>query len=320
MILDLLAGILVLAVVLAIASAIGAAWIERRHPPTGRFIEVAGGRLHILELGEATDTLPVVLLHGASGNLQDMRLSLGERLARNHRVVLIDRPGHGWSGRPGGDADAALARQAALIAQVLDRLGIARAIILGHSFAGAVVTAFALSFPQRVAALALLAPATHPWSGGIAWFYTVASLPFVGPLFARTIVLPVALPVLERLCVSVFAPQPMPERYADRAAIALLLRPSAFVANARDVAQLLADVTRQSPRYAEIAAPTVIITGDRDTIVSPTIHSKALAAALRHAKLIVLEGVGHAVQHVAADRVVAEVEQLAARSTLSRQT
>ena len=62
-------------------------------------------------------------------------------------------------------------------------------------------------------------------------------------------------------------------------------------------------MTRQSPRYGEIAAPTVIVTGDRDTIVSPTIHSRALAATLPHAKLIVLPGVGHVVQHVAAELV-----------------
>jgi len=317
MILKLLAGIVMLVALLAIVSAIGTAWIEREHPPAGRFIEVTGGRLHILELGNATSTVPVVLLHGASGNLEDMRLALGERLARGHRVVLIDRPGHGWSERPGGDADASLARQAALIAQVLDRLRIERAIILGHSFAGAVATAFALSFPERVAALALLAPVTHTWPGGIAWFYRLASTPFIGPLFARTLVLPAALPFLDRLCLPVFAPQPMPESYTRRAAIALLLRPSAFVANARDVAQLKENVTRQSPRYGEIQAPTVIIAGDRDTIVSPTIHSKALAAALPHAKLIVLPGVGHAVQHVAADLVVAEIERLASAPRLA---
>ena len=256
--------------------------------------------------------MPVVLLHGASGNLQDMRLALGDRLAARHRVILIDRPGHGWSGRPGGDEDASPTRQAALIAEVLDRLGIRRAIIVGHSFAGAVVTAFALSFPERVAGLVLMAPVTHPWPGGIAWFYRVAATPVIGPLFARTVVLPAAFPFLDRFSAAVFAPQAMPEDYPRLAAIPLLLRPSAFVANARDVAALKESVTRQSPRYGEITAPTVIVTGDRDTIVSPTIHSRALAATLPHAKLIVLPGIGHAVQHVAADLVVSEIERLAA--------
>ncbi len=311
MILNICLAVALIVGLLALVTAVGAVLIERKHPPAGRFVEVEGGRLHVLDLGAQNDEVPIVLLHGASGNLHDMRLSLGERLARNHRVILIDRPGHGWSSRLGGDADASPSHQAALIAQVLDNLGVGRAVVVGHSFAGATVTAFALGFPDRVAGLVLLAPVTHPWPGGIAWFYTLAATPVIGPLFARTIVLPAAFPFMQPFARSVFAPQPMPEDYVNRSALALLLRPAAFLANARDVAQLKASVTRQSPRYREIVAPTVIITGDRDTIVSPDIHSRPLAATLAHARLIVLPGVGHAVQHVAADLVVAETERLA---------
>ena len=311
MILNICLGAVVVVALLALVTAVGSFAIERQHPPAGRFIDVEGGRLHVLELGAQNGGVPLVLLHGASGNLHDMRLGLGERLARSHRVILIDRPGHGWSGRPGGDEDASPARQAALIAQVLDTLDIKRAIVIGHSFAGAIVTAFALDFPDRVAGLVLLAPVTHPWPGGIAWFYTLASTPVIGPLFARTIVLPMAFPFLQAAAATVFAPQPMPQDYVSGSALSLLLRPSAFVANARDVARLKESVTRQSPRYAQIKAPTVIITGDRDTIVSPDIHSRALAVTLPHAKLIVLPGVGHAVQHIATDLVIAETERLA---------
>lgn len=310
MILNLCLGVALIVGLLALATAVGAVLIERRHPPLGRFVEIEGGRMHVLELGAQHDGVPIVLLHGASGNLNDMRIGLGERLARDHRVILIDRPGHGWSGRSGGDEDAFPSRQAALIAQTLDALGVQRAVVIGHSFAGAIVTAFALTFPQRVAGLVLLAPATHPWPGGIAWVYTLASTPVIGPLFARTIVLPAGLLFLDAGSRSVFAPQPMPEGYVERSALALLLRPSTFVANARDVARLMESVVRQSPRYGEITAPTVIITGDRDTIVSPEIHSRALATTLPNAKLIVLPGVGHAVQHVAADLVIAETERL----------
>ncbi len=309
MILKILIAILAIAVVLAAITAIGAYAIERAYPPVGRFVETSGGRLHVLEMGPA-DGAPIVLLHGASGNLLDMRLALGALLAQRHRVILIDRPGHGWSERA-NDADAVPARQAALIAEGLDRLGVPRSIVVGHSFAGAVVTAFALAFPERVSALVLLAPATHPWTTGIAWFYSLTATPVVGPLFARTLALPASFPFLDVFCRTVFSPQPMPENYPKQAAIPLLLRPSVFTANARDVAELLESVTRQAPRYAEIKAPTVIISGDRDTIVSTDIHSRALAATLPHAKLIVLAGVGHAVQHVAADLVVAEIDILA---------
>src|SRR5205085_2789311 len=154
---------------LAALTALGVRMIERRHPQSGTFIPVSGGRLHVVELSTRREpgAPPIVLLHGASGILEDMRLALGERLAVRHRVILIDRPGHGLSERPGGDAEAAPARQAARVAEVLDRLGIGRAILVGHSWSGALATAFALAFPERTAGLVLLAPVTHPWAGGI---------------------------------------------------------------------------------------------------------------------------------------------------------
>lgn len=207
--LTIVIAVVLVGLLLAAATAVGTHAIEHAHPPMGRFVAVTGGRLHVLEIG-VPDATPVVLLHGASGNLQDMRLTLGALLAKRHRVILIDRPGHGWSERPGGDDDASPSRQAALIAQALDRLGATRAIIVGHSFAGAVVTAFALAYPERVTGLVLLAPATHPWPGGIAWFYTLTATPVIGPLFARTLALPAAFPFLDALCRTVFAPQPMP--------------------------------------------------------------------------------------------------------------
>src|SRR5579863_6011069 len=79
-----------------------AARIEAAHPASGRFVEVEGGRLHVLELGPAgrEEQPPIVLVHGASGNLHDLRIALGDPLARNRRAILFDRPGHGWSDRP----------------------------------------------------------------------------------------------------------------------------------------------------------------------------------------------------------------------------
>jgi pimeloyl-ACP methyl ester carboxylesterase len=309
MILTIVIGIGVEALLLAAITVIGTWAIERAHPPSGRFVDVTGGRLHVRELGPPTG-MPVVLLHGASGNLEDMRVALGDRLAARYRVILVDRPGHGWSDRPGGDADASPARQAALIAEALEKLGVQRAIIVAHSFAGAVALGLALDHPARVASLVLLAPVSHPWSTGISSIYSLTAAPGIGQLFARTLVLPIAFPFLDTFAGVVFAPQPLPSNYVRDTAAALVLRPAEFFANAKDVAGLLDGVTAQYRRYGEIAAHAVIIAGDRDTIVSPRIHAQALAAQLPHAKLVMLPGVGHAVQHVAADLVSAEIDRL----------
>jgi pimeloyl-ACP methyl ester carboxylesterase len=309
----LLAAALVLAG-LAAVTVIGTAAIERANPPAGRFVEVEveGGRLHIVELGSA-DAPPVVLLHGASGNLGDMQLALGERLAARYRVILIDRPGHGWSDRPDGRDDASPARQAALIHQALARIGVTRPVMLGHSWAGAVATGYALDFPGEVAGLVLLAPVTHPWPGDVSWINNLVATPLIGPLVARTLMLPVGYFLVAPGVKSVFAPQSPPPGYATATGVQMILRPSEFIADAQDLAGLNAFVTAQAPRYGELAAPVIIISGDNnDKVVSTDIHSRAIARQLPHARLIVLPGVGHMVQYAAPERVVQVIDELMA--------
>ena len=85
--------------VLALITQAGVFAVQRAHPPQGRMVEVAGGMLHVVDIGPRDAGLPIVMLHGASSNLEVMRRPVGERLAKTHRVILIDRPGHGWSTR-----------------------------------------------------------------------------------------------------------------------------------------------------------------------------------------------------------------------------
>jgi len=308
-------ALLVLAVAVAAILGVGAiltaVWttrIETAYPAAGRLVPVAGGRIHVLEIEGANpvaDRSPVVLLHGASSNLLDMRFALGDRLAAGRRVILVDRPGHGWSDRPAGSSSPA--RQAALIAEALARVGADRFVLVGHSFGGTVAAAFARAFPDRVAGLVILAPVTHPWIGGLAWYNALLSTPAVGPFLARTVGLGIGSLLLRQGALSVFAPQPMPPDYLDRAGIALLLRPTEMVANAQEIAGLKAFVTGEALHYRDIAAPTVVITGDADDIVSPRIHARAIAAAVPKARLVVLPGVGHMPQYSAADAVAAAI-------------
>src|SRR5947207_1358058 len=124
--------------------------IERAHPPQGRLIEVRGGRLHVIDIGlRDRAEPPVVLIHGASANLQSMRQPLGDLLAQHHRVLLFDRPGHGWSTRT-RSTDSTPAVQADMIDEALEKIGVERAILVGHSWGGPVLPAFVLPHPRRV--------------------------------------------------------------------------------------------------------------------------------------------------------------------------
>lgn len=312
----LLIGVIAVVAILGIGAsitAVGIAQLERAHRPAGRFVPVAGGHLHVVDLAPArpSDLAPVVLLHGASGNLEDQRLTLGNALAARRRVILIDRPGHGFSDRPGGRADASPGRQAVLIAQALVGLGVSRVIVVGHSWAGALAAAMALDCPERVAGLVLLAPVTHPWPGGISWYNTLASTPVVGRLFVQTCAFPLGSLLIAGAVASVFEPQSPPAGYLRCAATRLVLRPWEFLANAQDVAVLKDFVTAQVARYGAIGVPTAIITGDCDNTVHLERHARIAATLIPDAKLIVLKGIGHMLHHGAADAIVAAIDALA---------
>ncbi len=308
-------ALIVIAVVLALGAlvtAIGSWLIGRAHPPRGRFIRVRRTRQHVVELGTAmADTPPIVLIHGAGVNLEDMRLDLGERLAARHRVILIDRPGMGWSKRKTRDGSAPQ-YQAAILREVLDQLHITRAIIVGHSWGGALAASFALDYPDRTSALALLASPLYPHAHPTTSLYALFATPGLGWIYARTLALPLSLPFVGLALGSAFLPQLPPRDYRKRSAALLLLRPSTFLANARDMADLKRNLELQPARYHGLSMPTLVMSGTADFVVAPQRHAVPFAAAVLHAKLVILPGIGHMLHHAATERVLAEIEGLAA--------
>jgi pimeloyl-ACP methyl ester carboxylesterase len=310
----MLAVVAVILLIGAVVTFIGKVLIERAHPPRGRFVEIGGLRQHFIETAEpaqaAHQDVPIILIHGAGCNLEDMRLALGDRLA-GRRVISIDRPGHGWSERGWSDRQGSSPEyQAAMVRQVLDRLGIDRAIVVGHSWGGTLALRLALDHPQRVCGLVLLAPPLYPLFHGATWFYELMATPFLGPLIAHIMLLPVGLPFIGVGFWGAFLPQMPPRRYLKRAGTLLSLRPKTFLANSRDITDLKINIPPQAARYATLAVPTTIITGDRDLIVAARRHAIAFAAAVPAAKLVVLPGIGHMLHHAAPARVVAEIERM----------
>jgi pimeloyl-ACP methyl ester carboxylesterase len=308
----IIGGAFVTLAVLALLTQVGVVVLQRNFPADGKLVEVAGARLNVLELGPSQAAgPPIVMIHGASSNLRALRRPLGDRLAQTHRVILIDRPGHGWSTRDDLQ-NSSPAMQAKMIDQALDKLGVHQAIIVVHSMAGALGALMALDYPERVAGLVMLAPVTHPWPGGVGSYNKIATTPIIGPLLAYTITLPIGWWLTEPGARMVFLPQVMPDNYVDDSATPLLLRPREFLANAWDLVTLKPAVAAQATRYADINVPTVLIHGDADKTVSVDIHSRRFAATVPGAKLIVLPNVGHMVQNAAPDLVVSEIEAMIA--------
>ena len=280
-------------------------------PPIGRFVEVDGEKLHLLEAGlEHKGKAPsVILIHGASINLRDMKMALGDPLSTRYHIMMIDRPGRGYSTRPNDGYQ--LAKQAQLIRDASKTVGIEKPIVVGQSFGGAVALAYALQYQDEMSGVVLLAPVSHEWPGGVAWYNSVSETPVLGHLLRWFVI-----PVYGQFAgpsgvVSSFAPNTPPENYYERVGLPLLFRPSDFKSNASDIVNLKAEIIAMQDRYGALKLPMAIMTGSEDTTVSPEIHSKTLATEVEGAQLDVFPDTGHALHHVHQEKIIAAIDGMA---------
>lgn len=290
----ILALIAVGALTACVSSAIYTSKVQKAYPASGEIVEVNGSDVHVLTQGDAGPV--IVMIHGASANAREFEWTLAPRLSNSHRVLMVDRPGHGYSGRP-ADAET-LGVQAAQAAGALKALAPGqRAVIVGHSFGGAVALRLALDHPELVSGLVLLAPVSHDWGGGgEAWYNSYAASPVMGPIFSQLV--PIVGPAqVKQGVVGVFSPQPAPDGYFEKSAIGLLFRPAEFRANAKDVNALRAELAAQQDRYAEIGVPVVVFSGAGDTVISPPLHVGKLKHQVYGLQLVPLADDGHMPHH-----------------------
>ncbi len=285
---------------------------ELRYPPTGPLIDVGGTQVHAHVEGKGPT---VILIHGASGNTRDFTFDLVGRLATRYRVIAFDRPGLGHTEALHADGETPF-EQAALLDAAAAQLGVRRAVIVGHSYGGAVAMAWALEHPERVAAVVSLAGAVNPWEGSLGAWYDLTSSAlgsaFVVPLISAFAPRGQAESVLE----DIFAPQPVPRGYTEHIGVDLTLRTETIRANSRQVNGLKPHVAAMAPRYPGITVPVEIVHGDADTTVPLDVHSRPLARAIPGANLTVLPGVGHMPHHANPGATVAAIDRAARRARL----
>ena len=305
-------GIVLTILGLAIATYFIARDIRQSFPPVGKFETINGVKLHYVDTGEVPDTAKpaVIFIHGAGGNLQDPMPIYRKALEKNFRVLFLDRPGQGYSESFEGSNDIAI--QTSSISKLMDRLAIKKAIIVGHSFGGAIASTFGVLYPEKTAGLILLAPVTHPWHTGVDWHYDLGNTPVLGWLFSRTLA-PVAGHFIYPGAIKrLFLPNEMPADYKETSATKLALLPANFHSNAKDIARVHLHVEIFQNRYKEITAPTHIYHGDEDDIVSLEIHSiNGLSKDIKQSRLFILEGVGHKPDYVASEQIINSINEMA---------
>lgn len=209
----------------------------------------------------------ILCLHGSGGN-GAVFAELMAALSREHSPLAIDLPGHGRSG--GLDSLGSIERMAAFVGAFLDKWGIARAVLLGHSMGGAVALRLALERPACARALVLCASAPR---------FTGAAVPAVTRVvegkdrrpFFREAYSPKASPdVLRRGFLEDLKTDP-------RALLGDLLACRDFDADAE---------------LGRVAAPTLVVVGE-DEDPSMRAGSERLAAGIRGATLCRVAAAGH---------------------------
>ena len=123
-------------------------------PKPGNTIALDGVGIHYVDRGQGP---PLLLIHGLGGSICNFRYNIPV-LSEHLRVVALDLKGFGYSERPAA-GDYSLTAQARLVGELMDRLGIPRAAVLGHSMGGAIALRLAATSPEKVDRLILVGSA-----------------------------------------------------------------------------------------------------------------------------------------------------------------
>ncbi|HWM64842.1 MAG TPA: alpha/beta hydrolase [Solirubrobacterales bacterium] len=147
--------------------------------PGGRIVSLPGGDLQVIDRGPR-DAPPIVLVHCFTCSMEWWK-GMIPRLQREHRVVAVDLLGHGGSEKPG--SGYSMENQADLIAQVLGRLGVRDAEVVGHSLGGPISIALAEQSPQLVDRLVIIDSIPDTSYGDVGF---IGELPFK-PVMGETL-------------------------------------------------------------------------------------------------------------------------------------
>ncbi len=283
-------GLLVALLIWAYTPDIPAAKVDAQYADaTSRFLDLPNGvRLHVKGAGPK-DAPALVLLHGSDASLHTFDPWI-DRLKDRRRVVAIDLPGHGLTGKaPKGDYTRAAMRDA--IDAALDMLEIQRFALAGHSMGGGLAWLYALDHADRLDALILIAP--------VGWRDETAVPQSNDPWLVHLLRTSWGRGLVRYAPVRGLIEGGLKHVVADKTSVtkAMVDRYEALTRRAgnRD-ATLARAVLREPPhpieRIQEIAVPTLVMQGDADPVV-PLKHAQGFAGAIPGARIEILENVGH---------------------------
>lgn len=243
-----------------------------------------------------TDAPTVLLLHGFGSSLQTWD-TWSQKLELNYRVIRLDLPGFGLTG-PSISNDYSEERDLKTLIQFVDKLGIEKMSVVGHSMGGKLAWSFAAADPTRVNALVLMAPDGFPKPEDI------GSKPYASPAIMGLIEYALPKYLVKKSIepafanASALAPE-LVNRYYDMLRAPGVRR--AILARGNQTVY-----TDPVPRLKAIQAPTLLMWGETDQMI-PSSNASNYESVLMRSKTVVLPKMGHLIQEEQPERGLAEV-------------
>jgi pimeloyl-ACP methyl ester carboxylesterase len=253
-------------------------------------VDTGPAALHYRDAGSGP---AVLFIHGLISDHRTWDTEV-ERLAKTHRVIAPDLPGHGESAKLSGDYS--LGAHAAALRDLLDILGIDRVTVVGHSLGGGIAMQLAYLFPERVNGMVLVS------SGGLGpdlnHALRLATLPgseLVLPLLGAPWVRAIGNTAF---CVLSYIGRPFVSAstmaaWSGMATFGDAVNRAAFLATSRSVIGIGGQSVSALPGLATFESRSILVVwGGRDSLI-PSAHSAAISNALPHSVVEIFDDAGH---------------------------
>jgi pimeloyl-ACP methyl ester carboxylesterase len=282
-------------------------WLTVDWPSHTRRVTVAGREVEVVDIGSGD---AIVFVHGL-GVCWQCWLENIPFFARTHRVIALDLPGFGRSEMPA--QPISIERYGALLDELCEELGVARATVVGNSLGGFVGAEMAIRRPERVERLVLV-------SAAVLWQEYRRARPLIAlaqtaeASFARAVVWPTPA-LLRRPRLRTAALGLAGIRYPHLLAPELqveLLRTAVRTPGFVPALTALAGYPLRE-ELSRIACPTLVVWGAHDTLVGVG-HAGELARSIPNATKVIFERTGHMPMIERPERFNRAVEQFISRT------
>lgn len=254
-----------------------------------KFISIDGMSVHYRDEGNASDSIPIVLLHGTGASLHTWD-GWVNALKNDHRVIRLDLPAYGLTG-PNPTGDYSQEFYATFVNDFLTKIGVTKCIIAGNSLGGSIAWNFALKYPEKTSKMILVDAggyATKSKSVPIA--FQIAGFPVIKNLFKYI----TPRSIVEKSVENVYADKSkvtpeLVDRYFELSLRegnrkAFIDRMSAFRNNGSG--------SDKSLEIKNLQMPTLIIWGDKDFLIPIDVAEK-LHKDLPNDTLVIFKNLGH---------------------------